>query len=69
MATVEAEPQPSTFRAQGLICIRGARTHNLKNVDVDLPQHALGAITWLSGSGESSLPFDARLADGQRRDA
>ena len=67
MATVEAEPQLPRTVGPGTIRIRGARTHNLKNVDVDLPQHALVAITGLSGSGKSSLAFDTLLAEGQRQ--
>lgn len=49
------------------ICIRGARTHNLKNIDVDLPRDSLIVITGLSGSGKSSLAFDTLYAEGQRR--
>ncbi|MFK8031495.1 MAG: excinuclease ABC subunit UvrA [Gammaproteobacteria bacterium] len=49
------------------IQIRGARTHNLKNVDVDLPRDKLIVITGLSGSGKSSLAFDTVYAEGQRR--
>ena len=47
--------------------IRGARTHNLKNIDVDLPRNKLIVITGLSGSGKSSLAFDTLYAEGQRR--
>ncbi|TAM43819.1 MAG: excinuclease ABC subunit A, partial [Gammaproteobacteria bacterium] len=47
--------------------IRGARTHNLKNIDVDLPRNRLIVITGLSGSGKSSLAFDTLYAEGQRR--
>ncbi len=50
-----------------LIRIRGARTHNLKNVDLDLPRNRLVVITGLSGSGKSSLAFDTLYAEGQRR--
>ncbi len=50
-----------------LIKIRGARTHNLKNVNLDLPRHKLVVITGLSGSGKSSLAFDTLYAEGQRR--
>lgn len=49
------------------IRVRGARTHNLKNIDVDLPRDKLIVITGLSGSGKSSLAFDTIYADGQRR--
>jgi len=49
------------------ISIRGARTHNLKNIDIDLPRDQLIVITGLSGSGKSSLAFDTIYAEGQRR--
>src|SRR3954468_10401725 len=49
------------------IKIRGARTHNLRNIDVDLPRERLVVITGLSGSGKSSLAFDTIYAEGQRR--
>ena len=49
------------------ILIRGARTHNLKNIDLDLPRDKLIVITGLSGSGKSSLAFDTLYAEGQRR--
>ena len=49
------------------IIIRGARQHNLKNVDVDIPKHKLVVITGLSGSGKSSLAFDTLYAEGRRR--
>jgi excinuclease ABC subunit A len=49
------------------ICIRGAREHNLKNVDLDLPRDSLIVMTGLSGSGKSSLAFDTIYAEGQRR--
>ena len=49
------------------IVIRGARTHNLKNINLDLPKNKLIVITGLSGSGKSSLAFDTLYAEGQRR--
>jgi excinuclease ABC subunit A len=49
------------------IIIRGAKTHNLKNIDLDLPKNSLIVITGLSGSGKSSLAFDTLYAEGQRR--
>jgi excinuclease ABC subunit A len=57
-------PPPETASA---IRVRGARTHNLKNIDLDIPRHALVVITGLSGSGKSSLAFDTLYAEGQRR--
>ena len=51
----------------GTIKIRGARTHNLKNINLDLPRNRLIVITGLSGSGKSSLAFDTLYAEGQRR--
>ncbi|WP_246189350.1 excinuclease ABC subunit UvrA [Pseudoxanthomonas kalamensis] len=53
--------------AMDFIRIRGARTHNLKNIDLDLPRDRLIVITGLSGSGKSSLAFDTIYAEGQRR--
>lgn len=49
------------------ISIRGAKTHNLKSVDLDLPRDKLIVVTGLSGSGKSSLAFDTLYAEGQRR--
>ena len=47
--------------------VRGARTHNLKNINIDIPKHKLVVITGMSGSGKSSLAFDTLYAEGQRR--
>ncbi|MEN9627538.1 MAG: UvrABC system protein UvrA [Pseudomonadota bacterium] len=55
------------FADGGTLRVRGARTHNLKNIDLDIPKHALVVITGLSGSGKSSLAFDTLYAEGQRR--
>ena len=49
------------------IIIKGAREHNLKNIDVEIPRDQLVVITGLSGSGKSSLAFDTIYAEGQRR--
>jgi len=59
-----ARAAPGEARA---LKVRGARTHNLKNIDLDIPKHALVVITGLSGSGKSSLAFDTLYAEGQRR--
>ena len=50
-----------------LLSIRNARTHNLKNIDLDIPRDQLVVLTGLSGSGKSSLAFDTIYAEGQRR--
>ena len=50
-----------------IIKIRGARQHNLKNIDLDIPRNELVVVTGLSGSGKSSLAFDTIYAEGQRR--
>src|SRR3979490_2919836 len=49
------------------IRVRGAREHNLKNIDIDIPRDKLVVLTGLSGSGKSSLAFDTIYAEGQRR--
>ena len=51
----------------GKISVIGARVHNLKNIDVEIPHNKLTVITGLSGSGKSSLAFDTIFAEGQRR--
>ena len=53
--------------SKSTISIRGAREHNLKNVDIDLPRDQFVVVTGLSGSGKSSLAFDTIYAEGQRR--
>ncbi|MBD3280734.1 ATP-binding cassette domain-containing protein, partial [Candidatus Dojkabacteria bacterium] len=60
-ANTEA-PNPNTH-----IIIKGARTHNLKNIDVDIPKNQFVVITGVSGSGKSSLAFDTIYAEGQRK--
>ena len=60
-------PNDGYARPMDEIKIRGARTHNLKNINLDLPRNKLTVITGLSGSGKSSLAFDTLYAEGQRR--
>ena len=63
----ELTPLPSTERPSGTLVVRGARTHNLKNVDLTLGHRRLVVFTGVSGSGKSSLAFDTIYAEGQRR--
>src|SRR5215212_2785017 len=56
-----------TNRTTGFVCVRGAREHNLKNVDLDVPRDALVVFTGVSGSGKSSLAFGTLYAEAQRR--
>ena len=71
MATKKTSTPDSSYLGNLLreqtIRVRGARTHNLKNIDLDIPKHTLTVITGLSGSGKSSLAFDTLYAEGQRR--
>jgi excinuclease ABC subunit A len=60
-------PTPTSEAVRGHIAVRGARTHNLKNVDLTLPPRSLVVMTGVSGSGKSSLAFDTIYAEGQRR--
>jgi excinuclease ABC subunit A len=61
------KPARVVLTASDSIVIRGARTHNLKSIDVDIPHNALTVVTGVSGSGKSSLAFDTIYAEGQRR--
>src|SRR2546426_11780575 len=64
-------PEIPRCRTQGpmidRITVRGARQHNLKNFDLEIPRNTLSVVTGLSGSGKSSLSFDLIYAEGQRR--
>ena len=59
--------QSSDNHQQSFIVVRGAREHNLKNINARIPRYALTVVTGLSGSGKSSLAFDTIYAEGQRR--
>ena len=62
-----AAPVAAPVNDTSALVIRGARTHNLKNLQLDLPRDSLVVVTGLSGSGKSSLAFDTLYAEGQRR--
>ncbi len=65
-ATTRVDSIPTVADAEE-ICVRGARVHNLKNIDVTIPHNAITVVTGVSGSGKSSLAFDTIYAEGQRR--
>src|SRR5512136_1866417 len=67
MPTSAAAAAPQGPQEPRSLHVRGARTHNLKNIDLDIPKRALVVITGLSGSGKSSLAVDTLYAEGQRR--
>src|SRR3954449_10162819 len=64
-ARTSAHSEP--VNADGMVRVRGAREHNLKNVDLDIPRNALVVFTGVSGSGKSSLAFGTLYAEAQRR--
>jgi excinuclease ABC subunit A len=61
------KPSQTVMSKQKFIEVKGARVHNLKNMDVSIPHGKMTVITGLSGSGKSSLAFDTLYAEGQRR--
>ena len=67
MTTSENNSNNKFIRPLSKLSVQGARVHNLKNIDVDIPHNTLAVITGLSGSGKSSLAFDTIFAEGQRR--
>ena len=64
---MESNNELERSNMQDKIVIHGARAHNLKNIDVEIPRDKLVVVTGLSGSGKSSLAFDTLYAEGQRR--
>ncbi|HEV7231403.1 MAG TPA: hypothetical protein VGO45_08755, partial [Bacteroidia bacterium] len=61
------EPKLESLDSKHYIIVKGARVHNLKDIDVAIPRNRFVVITGLSGSGKSSLAFDTLFAEGQRR--
>ena len=64
---LRAADEPAATRELDRIIVRGAKEHNLKNIDVEIPKKKLVVVTGVSGSGKSSLAFDTIFAEGQRR--
>src|SRR3989344_5006275 len=64
---MDKKEDSSTSLGAGKIVIKGARTHNLKNISVEIPRNKMVVFTGLSGSGKSSLAFDTIFAEGQRK--
>src|SRR6185503_10522472 len=67
LVSPRSEPQLYQAMAEDSLIVRGAREHNLRNIDVTIPRDKLTVVTGLSGSGKSSLAFDTIYAEGQRR--
>ena len=67
MAAFQKVTASNKIVGEDKIVVKGARTHNLKNITVEMPRNSMIAITGLSGSGKSSLAFDTIFAEGQRR--
>src|ERR1700724_4737112 len=67
LESTQAELNPTSSTPTETIVVRGARVHNLKNVDFEIPHNSLTVVTGVSGSGKSSLAFDTIYAEGQRR--
>jgi excinuclease ABC subunit A len=67
MTPARTPPRPSDAGRAGFVRVRGAREHNLKDVDLDVPRDALVVFTGVSGSGKSSLAFGTLYAEAQRR--
>src|ERR1044071_636658 len=67
ISQISKKPFELTKSFEKKIFIKGARTHNLKNIDVEIPRNKLVVITGVSGSGKSSLTIDTLYAEGQRR--